>query len=186
MNHRLLLGYSLILLPLAETLWLGNTFSLTWHSPKLMYQISTFLVPIKMLLTIAGTILIYRTAFRSPLSYLHMAPYCIGLCHALLLSLVCLSYLIFGTKADLFRESGTIHVYTADAGAMAKSYHHFSLICQDDFGFYRLQPIETLDWLGEFSFQQQGDELLIQHKDYEGEHEKRLDIAGFNCDSGSK
>lgn len=181
-NSRLYLSFALISVLLVETLFLGNSFSLQWHSPKLMYQVSAYLVPVKLALTglallwLSGMLLTgwrkYARVVFSSLAVMHMA----------LLSLVYASYIFldFAPQAKQYRLQGNIAVYTADPGATGRAYHYFSYICRNDYGFYQLTPISRQDWLGEFEFTEQHGELVITGS-AAGAEQIRLAIAQYQC-----
>lgn len=182
MKKSLLIPCLLVILPLLESLFLGNALGVVWNSPFLMHQISVYLIPVKLLLTLAGLKLLLKVDAPSVFNYLKIPVITVGALHSLVLTWVCFFYLLSGSTEQFHRENGNIYVYTADAGAMGKSYHYFSYICRDNYGFYTLHPIAKLDWLGEFSFQQQEHLLIIEHTDYDGEHEKQLDLTAFGCE----
>ncbi|EHR40499.1 hypothetical protein [Alishewanella jeotgali] len=181
-NIRFYLSAAVVVVLFIETLFLGNTFSLQWHSPKLMYQVSAYLVPIKFLLiclalgALSGLIL---TGWRRYGRYLLLTLASLNL---LLLSLVGVGYLFagFAPLSQQFRLQGNIAVYTADPGAMGRAYHYFSYFCRNDYGFYRLEPISRLDWLGEFDFNEQQGELVITAVRHEPQ-EIRLPLTDFSC-----
>jgi hypothetical protein len=176
-------GAVLLTVLLIETILLGNTFGLQWHSPKLMYQISAYLLPLKLLLTALTLYFLIRvrlTAWRKYLRYL-LVP--LGVLHIVILSLVCLAYLLFdfAPLTNQYQSQGNIAVFTANPGAMGKAYHYFSYICHSPLDFYTLEPITRLNWLGKFEFSEQAAELIIQHTDNVGDHETRVSLAGYSC-----
>ncbi len=181
-NSRLYLSFALISVLLIETLFLGNSFSLQWHSPKLMYQVSAYLVPVKLALTglalfwLSGMVL---TGWRK---YGRVMLASLAVMHISMLTWVCLAYLFleFAPLTKQFRLQGNIAVYTADPGAMGRAYHYFSYFCRNDYGFYRLAPISRLDWLGEFEFTEQQGELVITATARETE-QIRLAIGDYHC-----
>lgn len=181
-NSRLYLSFALISLLMIETLFLGNSFSLQWHSPKLMYQVSAYLVPVKLALTglalwwLSGMLL---TGWRK---YARVVFASLAVIHISMLTWVCLAYLFldFAPQAKQYRLQGNIAVYTADPGAMGRAYHYFSYVCRNDYGFYQLTPISRLNWLGEFEFTEQHGELVITGS-AAGTEPIRLAIAQYQC-----
>ncbi len=182
MKQSLLIPCLLVFLPLIESLFLGNTLGLEWQSPQLMYLVSAYLIPVKLLMVLSGLVLLSKTDTLIKFNYLKKPVVVAGTIQGGILALVCFVYLVSGIDEWPGRESGNIYVYTADAGAIGKSYHYFSYICRDNYGFYRLHPIARLDWLGEFRFYQKENLLMIEHTDYYGEHEKQLDLTAFSCE----
>jgi hypothetical protein len=160
-QKRFLIALLLVFVPLIDSVFLGNTFGLQWHSPALMYQVSVYLVPVKLLLTLAGVVLLVKANDAGVFKVIKFIALPIGVLHMCLLSLVCLGYVLFGTKTQFYRADGNIQLYTADVGAMGKSYHYFSYLCRNQYGFYTETPISKEHWLGQFSFSQQGNQLMI-------------------------
>lgn len=182
MKKLLLIPCLLVILPLLESLFMGNTLGLQWHSPRLMYLVSAYLVPVKLLLTLAALVLLSRAEVPAWFNYLKIPVMIAGTLHSVILALVCMVYLASGVSEQSDRENGNIYVYTVDTGAIGKSYHYFSYLCRNEYGFYRLQPIAKLDWLGEFSFYQHENLLMIEHSDHYMEHVKQLELTAFNCE----
>ena len=81
---------------------------------------------------------------------------------------ICFWYLVAGTQAKHFMLQDNIAVFTADYGVFAPVHHEFSFICFDANGFYHMQPIAQLPWLGTFTFTSQDSRLIIQHKNQSG------------------
>ncbi|MEO3864284.1 hypothetical protein [Rheinheimera fenheensis] len=168
MPKRLTAALLCILIPLVDSLFLGNVFGLQWHSPALMYKASVYLVPVKLLFTIFGLVLLLQSPLAGAMRYAKVIVIALGVLHACMLALVCMLYLLRGDKSGFYRHNGNIQLYTADTGAMGKSYHYFSYLCRGKYGFYTLVPISREDWLGQFSFQQSGDQLVITQQ-HDGE-----------------
>ena len=68
----------------------------------------------------------------------------------------------FFHKSGFYRMDGDIQLYTADTGAIGKSYHYFDYLCRHKYGFYTAVPISKEEWLGQFSFQQNGEQGLSE------------------------
>lgn len=168
MPKRLTAALLCILIPLVDSVFLGNVFGLLWHSPALMYKASVYFVPVKLLFTIIGLVLLLQLPIAGAMRYAKVIVIALGVLHACMLALICLLYLLLGDKSGFYRHNGNIQLYTADTGAMGKSYHYFSYLCRGKYGFYTLVPISREDWLGQFSFQQRGDQLVITQQ-HDGE-----------------
>ncbi|GAA0550286.1 hypothetical protein GCM10009098_17490 [Rheinheimera aquimaris] len=171
----------LITVPLIDSLFLGNAFGINWHSPKLMYQVSVYLVPIKLLLTITGIVLLLKIPAQGWAKAGKYSVVTVGVLHCCLLALICLAYLVFGDKTKFYQENGNIHLYTADTGAMGKSYHYFDFICRGKFGFFTPIPISREDWLGQFSFEQSGNQLVIRQLNNDETNVITRDIPTNSC-----
>ena len=171
----------LIAIPLIDSLFLGNVFGINWHSPKLMYQVSVYLVPIKLLLTIMGIVLLLKVPAQGWAKAGKYSVVTTGVLHSCLLALICMSYLIFGDKTKFYQENGNIHLYTADTGAMGKSYHYFYFICRGKFGFFTPITISREDWLGQFSFEQSGNQLVIRQLNNDQTNVITRDIPSQSC-----
>jgi hypothetical protein len=182
-QKRFVIGLLLVFVPLIDSLFLGNTFGLQWHSPVLMYQVSVYLVPVKLLLTLTGIVLLFKQPAKGAFKLAEFSAVSFGLLHIFLLAVACLGMALFGTKTQFYRANGNIQLYTADAGAMGKSYHYFSYLCRKPFGFYTLTPISKEDWLGQFSFSQQDNQLVIELPGNAEEHKTiRRDIPPHGCE----
>lgn len=171
----------LITVPLIDSLFLGNAFGINWHSPKLMYQVSVYLVPIKLLLTITGIVLLLKIPAQGWAKAGKYSVVTVGVLHCCLLALICLAYLVFGDKTKFYQENGNIHLYTVDTGAIGKSYHYFYFICRGKYGFFTSTPISREDWLGQFSFEQSGNQLVIRQLINEQEKVITRDIPTNSC-----
>jgi len=184
-QKRFLIALLLVFVPLIDSVFLGNTFGLQWHSPLLMYQVSVHLVPVKLLLTLAGIVLLFKKPGTGVSKLAEFSAVSLGLLHICLLAVACLGMVLFGTKTQFYRANGNIQLYTADVGAMGKSYHYFSYLCRKPFGFYTLTPISKEDWLGQFSFSQQGKQLVITLQENSEASENNTisrDIPSHDCE----
>lgn len=168
MPKRIIAALLCILIPLLDSLFLGNVFGLQWHSPALMYKTSVYLIPVKLLFTVIGMVLLLQSPIASAMKYAKVIVIVLGVLHGCMLALVCLLYLMLGDKSHFYSDNGNIQLYTADTGAIGKTYHYFSYLCRGKYGFYTLVPISREDWLGQFSFQQVGDQLVITQQ-HDGE-----------------
>ncbi|MBU2112594.1 MAG: hypothetical protein KKE94_02340 [Gammaproteobacteria bacterium] len=161
MQKRIVAALLLVLVPLLDSLFLGNVFGLQWHSPALMYKVSVYLIPVKLMCTVIGLVLLYHSEVVGAMKYAKVILIVLGVLHACMLALVCLLYLTLGDKSGFYSDNGNIQLYTADSGAIGKPYHYFEYLCRHKYGFFTVVPISREDWLGQFSFQQNGDQLVI-------------------------
>ncbi|MGP9800022.1 hypothetical protein [Rheinheimera sp. NSM] len=182
MQKRLIAGLLFILIPLFDSLFLGNVFGLQWHSPALMYKVSVYLIPVKLLFTVIGLVLLYHSHVVGAIKFMKVIVIVLGVLHGCMLALVCLLYLTLGDKSGFYSANGSIQLYTADTGAIGKSYHYFSYLCRGKYGFYTLVPISREDWLGQFSFQQNGDQLVITQHDGSETNTIIHQIPAGSCD----
>ncbi|WP_281213201.1 hypothetical protein [Shewanella insulae] len=86
--------------------------------------------------------------------------------------------LVFGAPANeqsQFKryEDYAIWVQTVDPGAMGKAYHRVWMQCDLPLWRYRLAPIQTLDWMGEYEVSLDGEILSISS----GGEESKLDLS---------
>lgn len=96
MNYRFYISCAVIMVLLVETLFLGNSFSLQWHSPKFMYQLSAWLVPVKFLLTCLALGWLSRLVLSGWQRYSRYVTSTLAILHLLLLSLVGVGYAFAG------------------------------------------------------------------------------------------
>ena len=164
MQKRFIAALLCILIPLFDSLFLANVFGLQWHSPALMYKVSVYLIPVKLFLAVIGLTLLYRLTVVGAMQYVKVIVIVLGVLHGCMLALVCLLYLTLGDKSGFYRMDGDIQLYTADTGAIGKSYHYFDYLCRHRYGFYTAVPISKEEWLGQFSFQQNGEQLVITQR----------------------
>ena len=185
-NKSLLISTLFIFLPLIDSLFVPQVFGIQWHSPKMMYQIGVYLMFIKLLMVIAGIFILLkheRLLYQDtkPIRLIRLLSFIFAGLQVVIMASVCFWYLVAGTQAKHFKQQQHINVFTADYGVFADVYHHFTYLCYDKQGFYHQEPIASLQWLGEFSFTVNQDELIIHHEDSLGEHSKHISLQGFNC-----
>jgi len=191
-HKKLIIACLLILLPLIDSLFIPEAFGIQWQSPKTMYLVSAYLVPLKLLLVTLGGFMLashghpHHQPPRKWYSKLFdVTIFILAGIQFIVLGIVCLLYIAAGTQADNYRRQGNIAVYTSNFGALGnEANHHFSYQCTGQNGFYTLTPIVTLDWLGHFTFTEKTNTLIINHKDYTGKGEqlKQISLKGFKCE----
>ncbi|MDN3377998.1 MULTISPECIES: hypothetical protein [unclassified Pseudoalteromonas] len=192
-NKKLMLASLLILLPLIDSLFVPTAFGLQYHSEKAMYLLSAYLIPVKLILVIAGGILLARFAKAQAESdkssdwyskFYTLVLFGLAIIQCALFLIICTMYIIVGSQADDYQQQGNISVYTADVGKLGEATHYFSYQCTDQNGFYTLTPIATLDWLGHFNFNVEEQTLVIKHNDYtaKGEQTKQIDLSHYRCE----
>lgn len=191
-HKKLIIACLLILLPLIDSLLIPIAFGVQWQSPKTMYLVSAYLIPVKLVLVSIGGFLLashghphHQSPRKWYSKFLDIVMFILAGIQFIMLGIVCLLYLAAGTQADNYNKQGNIAVYTADVGALGgEAKHHFSYQCTDQNGFYTLTSIATLDWLGHFTFTEKANTLIIKHKDYTGKDEqiKQISLNGFKCE----
>lgn len=185
-NKALILPFLLILLPLIDSLFIPQTFGIQWHSPKLMYQIGVALMIVKLTMVAIGLWLLlkakrlYMEASKST-RIVKFSVFLLGGLQVVIMTAICFWYLVAGTQAKYFMLQDNIAVFTADYGVFAPVHHEFSFICFDANGFYHMQPIAQLPWLGTFTFTSQDSRLIIQHKNQSGANTQEISLKGFGC-----
>ncbi|WP_405632529.1 hypothetical protein [Pseudoalteromonas sp. Ld20] len=191
-DKKRIIAYLLILAPLIDSLLIPTAFGLQWHSAKSMYLFSVYLIPIKLALVVMGGFFlihhtrrqIYIDAPRSWfLKVVDVGIFILAGIQFILFTVISVLYVVVGTQADDYKQQGNISVYTSDVGAFGKATHYFSYQCTDSTGFYTLQPIVTLDWLGTFTFKEKANTLIITYNGQsdKGEKIKQIDLSGFGC-----
>lgn len=187
-----MLASLLILLPLIDSLFVPTAFGLQYHSEKAMYLLSAYFIPVKLILVIAGGLILASFAksqieFSEPVKWYDklysLILFGLALIQFALFLIICTWYVVVGTQAGDYLQQGHISVYTSDVGTLGEATHYFSYQCTDQNGFYTLTPIVTLDWLGHFSFKVKENTLVIKHNDYAGKGEqiKQLDLTEYSC-----
>ncbi|CAM3960320.1 MULTISPECIES: hypothetical protein [Pseudoalteromonas] len=191
-RKKLIIAYLLIMLPLLDSLFIPPAFGLQWHNAKTMYLFSAYLIPVKLLLVTIGGFLLVKQDLQhqqQARSWYHKLLdsliFIVAGVQFIVLAIISALYLVLGTQANNYQQQDNISVYTSDIGAFGKATHYFSYQCTDEYGFYTLNPIVTLDWLGHFSFSVKDNTLVIKHNDYAGKGDqiKRVDLTGYSCEN---
>ena len=76
----------------------------------------------------------------------------------------------------------TIYIYTADPGAMGKAYHYAYLNCPLAFGRYELKQIAKLNWMREYTFYIEKNNLIVIDKNSDG-LTHTFDMSDVTCSS---
>ncbi|MXR70447.1 hypothetical protein GNT65_17450 [Shewanella sp. JBTF-M18] len=153
---------ALIYLPLIESL-LPGLFAAYWVDPSFMAKVKPMALMIKLIVVFFGFWKLeqFRRQFSDFIrghwlvSFLIKLSFLVGIIQLVLLSLGLFMNLVFGAPANeqsQFKryEDYAIWVQTVDPGAMGKAYHRVWMQCDLPLWRYRLAPIQTLDWMGEY------------------------------------
>jgi len=184
-----------IYLPFIESCHGGTLWGLNWQSPMLMYQWGDNLRIVKFILVILAIALlsIKRELIRETLKnavirnifiitgYLVAVVQILLLCLGILFEGFSSSDLNYIHKEETF-NSRSIYVYTADSGAMGKAYHYFYLKCSLPLNRYELKQIQKMDWIHEYDFDVQGNNLIVIDKSEEGKLHT-FEISNFTCNT---
>lgn len=184
-----------VYLPFIESWFAGTLWGLHWKSPMFMDQLSNYLIIIKLVLVLLGGILLYKNIreIREKIVNVFARNFFILSCY--LLVAVQIPFLLLGlllegissSNIDYLHKEKTfndrsIYIYTADPGAMGKAYHYFYLKCQLPFNRYELKLIKKTDWMGEFGFEVQQNNLIVTDK-HENGKAHIFDITNFTCNA---
>jgi hypothetical protein len=182
-------------LPFIESIFGGTLWGLNWQSPMLMYQWRDNLRIVKLILVILAIVLlgIKREVIRETLKnsairtifiisgYLVASTQIILLCAGIFLAVFSSSALNYLHKEKTF-DKRTIYVNTFDPGAMGKAYHYFYLKCSLPLNRFELKDIKKIDWMNEYDFEVQENNLIVIDKSEEGKLHT-FDISNFTCDN---
>ncbi len=176
---------ALIYLPLIESL-LPGLFGAFWVNPSFMAKVKPMALMIKLIVVFFGFWKLeqFRRQFSDFIrghwlvSFLIKLSFLVGIIQLVLLSLGLFMNLVFGAPANeqsQFKryEDYAIWVQTVDPGAMGKAYHRVWMQCDLPLWRYRLAPIQTLDWMGEYEVSLDGEILSISS----GGEESKLDLS---------
>ena len=153
---------ALIYLPLIESL-LPGLFGAYWLNPPFMAKVKPMAMLLKLIVVFLGFWKLeqYRRQFSEfihlhwPVSFFIQLSFLVGIVQLILLSLGMLMSLVLSPATDeqsQFKRDRdyAIWVQTIDPGAMGKAYHRVWMQCDLPLWRYRLAPIQTLDWMGEY------------------------------------
>ncbi|ABO24835.1 hypothetical protein Shew_2969 [Shewanella loihica PV-4] len=153
---------ALIYLPLIESL-LPGLFGAYWVDPSFMAKAQPVTLLIKLIALLFGLSLLerFRRQFAQvvkgswPLTIVMGLSYLLGAVQLIFLVLGLFMSLVFSAPTNeqsQFKryEDYAIWVQTVDPGAMGKAYHRVWMQCDLPLWRYRLAPIQTLDWMGEY------------------------------------
>lgn len=175
--NTLIIPLLLILIPLLESLHSATLWGLRWHSPLMMDKLSNYLLFIKLISVVIGMYLCLRWSRANASIIKHKllsTLFNLLLCalSAIQIGLLLLGILLidFGLSlTDKHQEksynSGTIYLLTADPGALGSAYHYLYFKCSSPLGFYELKLIDSLDWIRQFDFYIEQNQLTVTSAD---------------------
>ncbi|MCG9740309.1 hypothetical protein L1D32_19345 [Shewanella insulae] len=176
---------ALIYLPLIESL-LPGLFGAFWVDPSFMAKAQPVTLMIKLIAVLFGLSLLerFRRQFAEiikgnwPLTVVMGLSYLLGAVQLIFLALGLFMSLVFSAPANeqsqfTRYEDYAIWVQTIDPGAMGKAYHRVWMQCDLPLWRYRLVPIQTLDWMGDYEVSLDGEILSISS----GGEESKLDLS---------
>lgn len=171
-----------------DSMFIPPVFGIQWHSQKLTYELSTYLVWIKLILvSIATYVLIKSISKKSKhtvqAKLVSLLLFIMAGLQIVALGLTCIWYAIVGSQAQFYQQQENIVAYTSDVGAFGSAYHHFGYQCVGEYGFYTYTPIATIDWLRDMSFYEKNNQLIISYYDFKTKTQqvKQIDLHGLSC-----
>jgi len=171
-----------------DSMFIPPVFGIQWHSQKLTYELSTYLVWIKLILvSIAIYVLIKSISKTSKhtvqAKLVSLLLFIMAGLQIVALGLTCIWYAIVGSQAQFYQQQENIVAYTSDVGAFGSAYHHFGYQCVGEYGFYTYTPIATIDWLRDMSFYEKNNQLIISYYDFKTKTQqvKQIDLHGLSC-----
>ncbi|WP_350653696.1 hypothetical protein [Pseudoalteromonas sp. D48-MNA-CIBAN-0056] len=184
-----------LLLPFLESMHGGALWGLNWHSPRLMDTLSHNLLYIKLVLVITGLILLFtkpkkiKSIIKNKIAQ-WLFYIILTLVGVIQIPFLCLGILVNGfslsTPDYIHKQSTftdrTIYIYTADPGAMGKAYHYAYLNCPLAFGRYELKQIAKLNWMREYTFYIEKNNLIVIDKNSDG-LTHTFDMSDVTCSS---
>lgn len=167
-------------LPFMESLHGATLWGLNWQSPALMDATKGYLKLVKLVMVLVAA---YLMAFKYQImqnTIRHGVLRAVFVISTWMLVVVQIPMLLLGilfgevlsAPADyVHREqtfgNDTVYVYTFDPGAMGKAYHYFYIKCPAPLGRYQLNMVSRLNWMRDFSFTLDGEQLLVKEQDGE-------------------
>ncbi|WP_296045965.1 hypothetical protein [uncultured Alteromonas sp.] len=167
-------------LPFMESLHGATLWGLNWQSPALMDATKGYLKLVKLVMVLVAA---YLMAFKYQImqntirhgvlrAAFVISTWMLVVVQIPMLLLGILFGGVFSAPADyVHREqtfgNDTVYVYTFDPGAMGKAYHYFYMICPTPLGRYQLHQLAKLNWMRDFSFTLDGEQLLVKEQDGE-------------------
>ena len=167
-------------LPFMESLHGATLWGLSWQSPALMDATKGYLKLVKLVMVLVAA---YLMAFKYQImqnTIRHGVLRAVFVISTWMLVVVQIPMLLLGilfgevlsAPADyVHREqtfgNDTVYVYTFDPGAMGKAYHYFYIKCPAPLGRYQLNMVSRLNWMRDFSFTLDGEQLLVKEQDGE-------------------
>ena len=180
-------------LPFIESMHGATLWGLNWQSPALMDALRDYLIFIKLgMVLLAGYLMAFKyqimqnTITRGVLRAVFVIS--TWLLVAVQIPMLLLG-IVFGgilsSPADyIHREqtfgNDTVYVYTFDPGAMGKAYHYFYMECPEPLGRYQLNEVARLNWMRNFSFGLDGEQLVVKE---EGGEIFEFSITEHRCEN---
>lgn len=180
----------IIIAAFIDSMFVAPVFGIQWYSQKFMYEVSTYLIWIKLVLVSIALYMLTTSISKKSQNTVKAKLVSVLLLlmagvQILALALTCIWYVVVGTQANNYQQQGNIVMYTSDVGALGSAYHHFSYQCVDKYGFYTLTPIATIDWLRDMSFFEKNEQLIISYNGGKTQPQqlKKIDLHGLKCDA---
>lgn len=171
-----------------DSMFIAPVFGIQWHSQKLTYELSTYLVWIKLILVSIATYVLIKSISKTSkhtvqAKLVSLLLFIMAGLQIVALGLTCIWYAIVGSQAQFYQQQENIVAYTSDVGAFGSAYHHFGYQCVGEYGFYTYTPIATIDWLRDMSFYEKNNQLIISYYDFKTKTQqvKQIDLHGLSC-----
>ncbi|MGO2330753.1 MAG: hypothetical protein ACTH59_03855 [Pseudoalteromonas nigrifaciens] len=169
-------------------MFIPPVFGIQWHSQKFTYELSTYLVWIKLILVSIATYVLIKSISKTSkhtvqAKLVSLLLFIMAGLQIVALGLTCIWYAIVGSQAQFYQQQENIVAYTSDVGAFGSAYHHFGYQCVGEYGFYTYTPIATIDWLRDMSFYEKNNQLIISYYDFKTKNQqvKQIDLHGLSC-----
>lgn len=171
-----------------DSMFIPPVFGIQWHSQKFTYELSTYLVWIKLILVSIATYVLIKSISKTSkhtvqAKLVSLLLFIMAGLQIVALGLTCIWYAIVGSQAQFYQQQENIVAYTSDVGAFGSAYHHFGYQCVGEYGFYTYTPIATIDWLRDMSFYEKNNQLIIRYYDFKTKNQqvKQIDLHGLSC-----
>ena len=171
-----------------DSMFIPPVFGIQWHSQKFTYELSTYLVWIKLILVSIATYVLIKSISKTSkhtvqAKLVSLLLFIMAGLQIVALGLTCIWYAIVGSQAQFYQQQENIVAYTSDVGAFGSAYHHFGYQCVGEYGFYTYTPIATIDWLRDMSFYEKNNQLIISYYDFKTKTQqvKQIDLHGLSC-----
>lgn len=171
-----------------DSMFIPPVFGIQWHSQKFTYELSTYLVWIKLILVSIATYVLIKSISKTSkhtvqAKLVSLLLFIMAGLQIVALGLTCIWYAIVGSQAQFYQQQENIVAYTSDVGAFGSAYHHFGYQCVGEYGFYTYTPIATIDWLRDMSFYEKNNQLIIRYYDFKTKTQqvKQIDLHGLSC-----
>lgn len=171
-----------------DSMFIPPVFGIQWHSQKFTYELSTYLVWIKLILVSIATYVLIKSISKTSkhtvqAKLVSLLLFIMAGLQIVALGLTCIWYAIVGSQAQFYQQQENIVAYTSDVGAFGSAYHYFGYQCVGEYGFYTYMPIATIDWLRDMSFYEKNNQLIIRYYDFKTKTQqvKQIDLHGLSC-----